>query len=224
VAEALSAVEALDGVALRAVLTRKTLQSDAVGFVDELVAPLMTEVGERWHAGDLAVSHEHLASVVVREVLGSLLEKYGTVALGPTVLVATPEQERHELGALMAAVVAADEGWRVLYLGPALPLANIVGAAERRAVQCVALSVIGERAADVLLEEPDLVAGLVRSGTPVLAGGSGALRVRAELEAVGVVVIERFGDFRAALRVLAEGPGGSDAWDAGEAASGGGTG
>ena len=57
-------------------------------------------------------------------------------------LVATPAGQRHELGALMVAVAAATDGWKVTYLGADLPAAEIAATALQRKARAVALSIV----------------------------------------------------------------------------------
>jgi len=69
VAEALSATERLDAVALERVLKHATLSLGVDRLVDDVVSRFLTEVGTRWHLGTLSPAHEHLASDTVRRVL-----------------------------------------------------------------------------------------------------------------------------------------------------------
>ena len=52
----------------------------------------------------------------------------------------TLAEDRHELGALMAAVCAHNAGARVLYLGPDLPVSEIVTAVQRSNAKVVGIS------------------------------------------------------------------------------------
>jgi cobalamin-dependent methionine synthase I len=55
-------------------------------------------------------------------------------------VLAAPSGERHELGLLSAAVIAAAEGFGVVYLGPDLPAADIWHAASRADARIVIVS------------------------------------------------------------------------------------
>ena len=79
-------------------------------------------------------------SAVVRSVLGGLLRTVARPEGSPTVLFATPAGERHELGLLCAAVLAAGMGCRVVYLGPDLPAEDIGHAAARSRAGIIVLS------------------------------------------------------------------------------------
>jgi hypothetical protein len=63
---------------------------------------LIREIGERWANRQIGIASEHLATGVLRSLLGSALVPTATALLGPRVVLATPTGERHELGLLMA--------------------------------------------------------------------------------------------------------------------------
>jgi methanogenic corrinoid protein MtbC1 len=133
----------------------------------------MREIGDAWTRDSLCIASEHLGSSLVRGALESAL-RAGTVAAdAPTVLFATPAEERHEIGLLVAAIVAQAAGARPLYLGTDLPLDEIVTAADRARVQTVALSVVTLPEATVTTLVRDLRARL-SSDVDLWIGGAGA--------------------------------------------------
>ena len=141
-------------------------------FIDQLLVPLMTEVGARWQDGSLEVAHEHAATAMVRSHLGAMLRLLAVDPRDPRAVATTLEGELQELGALMAAFVAALTGWRALFLGPSLPVAEISRAvrevgAEAALISCVSLD---PRTAGPLLA--DLSAALPRRCALVVGGQS----------------------------------------------------
>ena len=111
----------------------------------EVVMPLLTGVGDAWHEQRATVAHEHLISAALRNVLGSLLRVYSPTRRRsdehPCLLFATPSGERHELGTLGAAMLAATAGLDVVYLGPDLPGRDIAESASRARARVVVLGV-----------------------------------------------------------------------------------
>jgi DNA-binding transcriptional MerR regulator/methylmalonyl-CoA mutase cobalamin-binding subunit len=105
-----------------------------------VILPLLNEVGQRWQGGTLRPAQEHLVSAIVRSVLGGLLRVLTRTEAMPRVVFAAPSGERHELGLLCAAVLAAAEGFGVVYLGPDLPAADIWHAATRAEARIVIVS------------------------------------------------------------------------------------
>jgi len=135
-------INALDSTNLEHSLRRAAVVFGTWDLVNRVIIPLIHEIGEQWHDGRISTAHEHLASGSITRVLSWVLQETATNGTAPTLVVATPSGERHELGAMMAAATAAMEGWRVVYLGPDLPGEDIVTAARDVRATAVALSVV----------------------------------------------------------------------------------
>lgn len=110
--------------------------------VHEVLTPLMREIGERWHRGELNIAQERMVSMALRKQLSSVLDTYGRIATGPLLVFATPSGERHELGILMGALLASARNARCHYLGPDLPVADLATFATRVRARAVVLSVL----------------------------------------------------------------------------------
>lgn len=197
----LAAVERLDARELEGVLTRALVRLGAPVVIEEVAAPLLRRLGEAWRAGELTPAHEHLASVVVRRVIGNLIEAVEPVGAGPNLVVATPTGQIHELGALFAAATAATEGWRITYLGADLPADDIATAARETGAEAVALSLVHPGADDELVEELKELRLALPPAVPVLVGGAVSASyedVLREIEAI------QLADLPALRSVLAE--------------------
>ena len=102
----------------------------------------------------------------------------------------TPQGQLHELGAVMAAALAAEQGWRVVYLGPSLPAAEIAGIASQNHARAVALSIVyPDDDPNVERELHDLRRFLPKN-VAVLVGGRAAEHYRAAIEAIGAILIK----------------------------------
>lgn len=110
--------------------------------VHDVLSPLMREVGERWHRGELSIVQERMISMLLRKQLSSVLDTYGRIATGAVMVFATPSGERHELGILMGALLASARNARCHYLGPDLPVADLATYATRVRAEVVVLSVL----------------------------------------------------------------------------------
>lgn len=111
-------------------------------LVRDVTSPALREAGNRWHRGEWSVVQEHMLSGVVRRQLSSALDRHLSHSDGPTVLFTTLSGERHELGGLMGAFLAASRGFRSLYLGPDLPAGDICTFCSHRHVDALALSLV----------------------------------------------------------------------------------
>jgi methylmalonyl-CoA mutase cobalamin-binding domain/chain len=198
---AFAATADLDPERLQTVLRGAVLSLGAPGFLDEVVAPLLRRIGTAWHAGEIGIAHEHAASVVVRRVLGWLVEFVEVPDDAPRAVVACLAHEHHELGAALATAAAAHAGWRVIYLGPDLPAAEIAAAALRQKADVVGVSIVAP--GDVAAARSELQALRKDLGprTLLLAGGGGVPSLGALGD--GITPVRDLTHWRAILRAHA---------------------
>lgn len=175
-------------------------------LVRDVVSPLLREAGNRWHRGELAVVQEHMISAIVRRQLSYALDRYLVNFSKPTVLFTTLSGERHEMGVLMSAVLAASQGIHCIYLGPDLPPAEIGRLCAHRPVEAVALGMVTQP--DVI-DAPTQLAEL-RATLPAtieiwVAGRSSMLMEHAALPA-GVEVVTDLDHYLRKLAALQSKP------------------
>jgi DNA-binding transcriptional MerR regulator len=143
----------------------------------EVLQPLLREVGERWHRGELAISQERLVSTTIRRHLGLVLETYGHTARRQKIVFATLPGERHELGLLMAAISCASRGFQAHYLGADLPAEDIARFARETGASVIAISVmVQEQLADAP-QQLRALADALEPGSTVWIGGAAAQRL-----------------------------------------------
>ncbi len=94
--------------------------------VEELIQPVLLQVGEKWMQGDWSVAQEHFASAFFRTRLANLLHGSPFNVDGLLVLVACAPEELHEIGGLILALYLRRAGFRVVYLGQNVPLDSLV--------------------------------------------------------------------------------------------------
>lgn len=107
---------------------------------EELVTPVLVEIGERWHRGELSVTREHFATNYLLHRLTALLRTVPNLDDGPTLWVGCAPGELHEGGAVLLAIYLRRAGYRIHYLGQNLPVADFVGEVRRRQPAMVLLS------------------------------------------------------------------------------------
>lgn len=112
---------------------------------DDFIIGLMTEVGEGWRAGSLSVASEHVVSQVVIESLlqlraGRVPAAPHDAPVPPLALVGAMEGDQHHIGALCIRVILERLGWRVIYLGPDVPVEEFSGAQLQHGASLVCLS------------------------------------------------------------------------------------
>ncbi len=139
--EMLQAVVAFDRQALTGLLREGWIRLGPLSFLEGQAADLMREVGSAWHSGRFGVRHEHFASACLAGFLREVREPLDRQARGPRVVAAMLPGDAHEGGLLMASVVLALRGCRLVYLGADTPIEQIACAAREGEAAAVAVSV-----------------------------------------------------------------------------------
>jgi len=96
--------------------------------------PLLQRLGVSWKAGSLSVAQERLVAQLLRQELMASADALPLIPLAqadaPRWLLFLPEGEWHELALLFMNYALRARGCQVLYLGPNLPLVDVVAAAH----------------------------------------------------------------------------------------------
>jgi methanogenic corrinoid protein MtbC1 len=145
VGDLLAAALAFDHEGLKRALHADWARLGPLPFLEQRVAPFLQAVGDGWAKGELEVRHEHFASACVGDFLRLVRIPLDDRAEGPIVALATLPGERHGIGLLMAGLVFALAGWRVLDLGVDTPPDQIVALAREAPLRAVALSLVKTR-------------------------------------------------------------------------------
>ena len=202
VAECMEAVKGLDSKRLAETLYRASVSLGHIAVVERVVVPLMEEVGNYWRMGNLRILHEHMASAVVRTFLGDLLQSLESSQEAPHCIAATLAGDRHELGALTAAVASVLEGWHVQYLGPNLPWEEIARAAELSQARVVMISTILSSDESRFLGEIEKLRAFLPNDVLILAGGQGSPSLQSRLVRPGIEWIDNMSELRQRLHSL----------------------
>lgn len=194
----LEALERLDAAQVERLLGFQLAALGPGPFVRDVAVPLLEAIGERWVASRLCIAAEHLATATLRGLLGSALRELPE-ARGPAILFATPSGERHELGLLLAAVVARGAGGRTIFLGTELPVDDLLLAARRSRARALALAITTRPRA-----EAEAALRAVRSGLPadvlLWIGGRGSAQLQLD---PGIDRLADFGALQDAVELLA---------------------
>jgi DNA-binding transcriptional MerR regulator/methylmalonyl-CoA mutase cobalamin-binding subunit len=201
VEDALAAIERLEAASLEAMLGRAMLVLPASAFLDDVVAPLLQQIGERWREGTLRPVHGQLATAVLRRALDRFREA-SAPSDAPELVVATPAGQMHEFGALLVAATAAAEAWAVTYLGPDLPAEDIADAVRVTGARALALSIVHPSGDRALAHELRTLASRLPRATLLLAGGAAAPSYAAAIDAIGGERLVNLEELRVRLRAI----------------------
>lgn len=140
-AEMLRAVRDFERELLLGMLRAQWSRLGPLRFLEQCAGALMAEVGRLWGEGELEIRHEHFATACLADLLREVREPFDRQARGPRVIAAVPSGDHHEGGLLMASVLLAVRGYRVVYLGLDTPVGELVATAKEAGVHAVVLSV-----------------------------------------------------------------------------------
>jgi methanogenic corrinoid protein MtbC1 len=177
----LRAVGRFDGERAEQLLERASIVLSTRVLVHEVLAPLLTRIGNAWARGAICSASEHVASALVRDRASMILRQLPPDPGAALVVISTPAGELHELGAMLAATTAKMQGYGVLYLGPNLPAAQIALAARSSEAEIVALSVLALNRKHAVGEIAALVRELPTEVRLVL-GGPDAAKIAASVD------------------------------------------
>lgn len=199
----LSAVVRFDATAFEDALRSASVDLGQMALFEEVLTPLFEQIGRLWRDGELKVAHEHMASSSVRSFLGGMLSRGRMVDSAPSIVVTTPSGHTHEAGALMVAITAVSQGWRVIYLGPDTPTEDVAGAVARSGATAVAMSLVYPP------DDPHVGAELLRlrdmigPDTGLVVGGRSFphyLDAIEKADAVAIGSLREFADYLDSLR------------------------
>jgi RNA polymerase sigma-70 factor (ECF subfamily) len=145
-----------------------------VTMLDDVLAPAMHSIGALRAAAATTVADEHLATTICRRLLAEISSTLQTAPVNSreTVLLVTPESERHVLGLRMATAVLRGAGYDTHLLGSGAPAAALNAALLRHRPAVVALPSSMPRPASLLA-----AANLIHETLPaaqIITGGTTA--------------------------------------------------
>lgn len=101
---------------------------DEFGFsktIQQVIFPFFERIGILWQAGSIFTAHEHFVSNLIRNRLICEAAKFESSQESKSALFFLRENEWHELGLLYFNFLAAQAGFRCVYLGQSLPFEDL---------------------------------------------------------------------------------------------------
>ena len=125
------AADSLDSVACREIITTSLERRGVVWTWESLIAPLLVDLGERWHATGRGVEVEHALTQVIEFCLGTVAGQVSTpINVRPVLLAAAPD-ELHALTLNALAAALAERQIEVVMLGQRVPSDALFAAVQR---------------------------------------------------------------------------------------------
>jgi MerR family transcriptional regulator, light-induced transcriptional regulator len=202
--DCIESIKNYDAKKLESILLNASARLTQPILIEELIIPLVYKIGDMWHDGEIRVANEHLSSSVIRGFLFNLLESYSVGESAPVLISATPRGQEHELGALIAGVVAASSGWRVIYLGTNLPAEEVGAVVSHLKAKVVALSFVYPIDDPLLKKELKKLKQILPIGVSIIAGGRATSGYLDVLDEIGALVVKNIKQLRTELEAIRE--------------------
>jgi len=183
------AVQSLDGKALESALVMVSTKSGMRAALNDLILPLLDWIDTEWARGKLTISQEHLASAVIRTFLEKVRSALPVSTVAPRIIVTTPANQVHEIGALLVGITASMASWQVIYLGPNLPASEIVDACHRSGAAAVALSLVFPTDDESMGEELRSIRKGLKPSVLLFVGGRAVPHYQRELAEVNAIIV-----------------------------------
>lgn len=148
-------------------------------YILKALIPALVKIGNAWYNGEITVTTEHFASAYIRGNLLSIFQAFPSRTSAPFILVGCAPTELHEIGSLMLAVMLRSEGFRVEYLGPDLPLDDLVDYAKFEHPAMVVMAATSLESAELIDHLQEKLAKI--KPAPVLGFGGSAFNQQPEL-------------------------------------------
>ncbi len=197
-----AAVLVFDANTLESHFENAIVELGTEAFIEQLLTPLLTLIGDRWRSGELRPVHEHMTSSIIRSLTYILRNNNPCNPDAPTMVVTTPIGQLHELGALLASIMAELKGWKVTYLGANLPAEEIAAAVKFTRARAVTLSISFSTDDHIVAKELRRLKKLIGSQVALIVGGRSAAHYQAVLDEVGVLHVKNYDHFRYLLEQL----------------------
>jgi DNA-binding transcriptional MerR regulator len=180
VTQARAALARFDADALDCCLSDALAAHGVSDFVGRIVEPLVVDITRGAAARHGAVADARLLASVLRNLLAGLLRSRGEVRK-PLVLLSAPAGERHELSLLLAALLVAEAGVALCYLGTDLPAPDLAEAARRAGAAVVGLALADDDNQRAAAAELRCIERELPSSVELWLGGRAAGGVAAHL-------------------------------------------
>jgi DNA-binding transcriptional MerR regulator len=121
----------MDETAIRD-LFKETFKKDGMQkMYSDLIVPTLIRVGELWQLNTLSIAHEHFFTAILRNFIVEKLNELPVPKKGKKVILFLHAEEEHELSLLMYHYVFRSRGFMGVYLGPHMPLTDLMIAVDQ---------------------------------------------------------------------------------------------
>jgi methanogenic corrinoid protein MtbC1 len=152
---------------------------DLFPLFEMIIFPVLRDIGDAWYNGKIFIAVEHFASGFIRAKLMSIYQSLPLNRHISYIMVGGAPGELHEIGSLMIAVLLRHAGYRVEYLGPDLPMDDLVQYIQQEKPKMVILSATIQDATEDLVKFDELISNV--HPKPIFGYGGAAFNRNPEL-------------------------------------------
>ena len=183
-------------------LSEATVRLGYQGMLCDVVAPLTRLIGQSWEKGQMTIPQEHAASAALKSFLFSTIKPFGNASAAPKILIATPSDQLHEIGAVMVTAMAASLGWKTYFIGSSVPALEIAAAAKQKSVHAIALSLVYPHGDPQVVKDLEDLRASLPEGFPVLVGGQAQGSYAKALKSIRAIRCQTLPELQQSLRTL----------------------
>ena len=173
------ALVARDEIAANAIFEQALASFDLFPLIELIIFPTLREIGDAWYNGKIFVAVEHFASGFIRAKLMAIYQSLPVARRLSYIMVGGAPGELHEIGSLVTAILLREAGYKVEYLGPDLPLDDLVQYIKEEKPKMVILSATIKEATEDLVKFDELISGV--RPKPIFGYGGAAFNRNPEL-------------------------------------------
>lgn len=174
-----SALVTRDETAAAEIFEQVLASFELIPLFEMIIFPVLRDIGDAWYNGKILVAVEHFASGFIRAKLMSIYQSLPLNRQVSYIMVGGAPGELHEIGSLMIAVLLRSAGFRVEYLGPDLPLDDLVQYIKDEKPKMVILSATIDQATEDLVKFDKMINSV--HPKPIFGYGGAAFNRNAEL-------------------------------------------
>lgn len=172
----IDAVDRFDPRMLERKLERASSLGQPAAVVDRVLRGALIEIGDRWHAGQMTVAQEHLATEAMLSTVRRLLPLVQPEGEARVAVLACFADDDHSFAVHALAVHLSSWGWHTIVLGARTPPAAVRHAVRELVPALVGLSSTLPPAPHRARELVDAYAEAC-AGVPWIVGGAGVTAV-----------------------------------------------
>jgi MerR family transcriptional regulator, light-induced transcriptional regulator len=201
VEEIIAAARDLDERRTAMLLDRPLLVSPGEEVVNSLYLPLLSRVGDLWHAGRITIAVEHFVEKLITSRIHAILQATAQPGSGRLALCACPPDERHEVGLFAAALSLKSGGFPVTVLGADLPASDLAESAAATDPSVIVIAVTNSLSDGAKATLPAVLHESPCASIPLVVGGRQAESLTRLLRRP-FVVVDRLDDLAGTVRRL----------------------